>query len=455
VLSEKRYLLKKTFSVNDIEIPYKKVEIKEYYTYISKCKSIKYKKINNTFLKIIKSKRDYKKIEIDKDVFVKNYKKRLSHIIKKDVYAFEKSALVCIYKKNLNGLMILKLLSEDDEKIFKPYIKEQIIYKDRYDDMYLSLYGNPLSDDKNVHFIMKRLKDNEGKNMKNIIKKDMPVDSAVRIKLYELFLKLEQDRFELLKDMKNRANLLSSYRKRLRKIVDILKEYEDCFDDELVKKVEENLKYIYKKTSVDVKLNSIKVNLKNYKKCLDTDEYVKFLKKEDSSITKEVKNFLNFLQTREYAIILKQLELLIKESSIEVDDTKSDTIIKEAMKKTLKKRYKKVEKSIKKYIDCEDADSFSKILNKIKKLDTLSSEFGFLSKSKIYHSRKRVLSQLSEKIDKFLKILNNIEIAKSTIKEASSVECLMSKLEKERKKSLKSLKKSIKDFRNSKEFFIS
>ena len=455
MLSEKRYLLKDVFSVEDINMTYKKISVEEYYTYISKCKKIKYKKLGDSFFKITKTKNDYKKNVIDKDKFEKNYKKKITHILSKDVYFFENDAVVCLYKKRYKGLKILQSSSPEAIKPFLPYIDEDITDRVRYGGVYLALYGNPLSDDKNIHKLMKKIKNSEKNDMKNFIKKDMSVDSAVRVKLYELYLKLVQDRFDLLDDEKNRANMLSIYRKRLKAILDILKENEDYFEEELVEKVKENLFYIYNKTAIDEELKSIKVKLKRYQKCLSEDEFVSFLKDEDAFISEEVERFCSFIQTREYSIILKQLELLIKESSIEVDDTKADTTIKEAHKRYMKKVYKRVKKAIKKYIDCEDVESFNKILKKVRALETLNDEFACLTKRKTFHKRKRVLSKLEENVEAFLIILKNIDLSKSKIKDASSLECLIKKFEKEKKDKLKELKESIKDLKKSKKLFIS
>jgi len=455
VLLTKRYLLSDDFSADAIKTPYKSGKSKEFYIYLSRCKEVKYQKIGNRYFKLVKTKHGIEIEDIDKSEYRKKRAKKLSHVLKKDFYDFDGKAKVYVYKKEHKGIVVLEVASETPDEKFLPFILDDISDKKRYKDIYLALYGNPFKDDKNIHKIMKKLKNMEIDDMKNVIKKDMSVDSAVRVKLYELYLRLVQDRFELLKDDQNRANKLSIYRKRLNTILDVLNKFGDNFEYELVSKVKENLMYIYKKTNIDEELNSIRVKLKSYKKCMDNECFVDFLQDEDSHITKEVEKFSHFMQKREYSIILKQLELLIKESSVEGDDVEADITIKAAVRKSIKKSYKKVNKSVKKYIDCEDDDSYSKILKKVKTLYNINNEFGFLVKNRFFHHRKRVITKLMNTLEDAIKVFKNIEVSKTMVKDAESLECLMKKFEKEQKVAIKEVKKSIKDFKKSEKFFIS
>jgi len=451
----KRYLLKEDTNLQKFDIGYgEKFSVKEYFTYISRCKEIKFQKLGDRYLKIVKTKSHTKEKEIDKKIFLKNLNKSVSEVVYKDLYLYD-DLKIFVYKKKHKGIVILESLTDEMDKTFLSEVVEDISDKRGFEDSFLALYGNPLKDDKNIYQIMKKLKNMEIVDMKTIIKKDMSVENAVRVKLYELYLKLVQDRFELLKDSDNKANILSVYRKRLRSIITLIKEYKSYFDEELVLKVEENLKYILNKTSIDEELMSLKKKLKRYKNCLNDEDFIEFIQKKDQKITKDVEKFINFIQTREYSIILKQLELLIRESSVEFDEKDEDMNIKTAYKKSLKKRYKHLKKSIKKYIDCEDLDSYEKILNKLYNLESINKEFGFLSKNKKFYKRKGVLSQLIESFEELISILKNMEISKESIKDKEAFECLLERFEKDKKEALKKALKNIKYFKKSKKLFVS
>lgn len=456
MVAKSRYLLCCDFIPKKKSFLYTKKSEQEFYTYVSRCKTIKYKAVDNHFFKVVKTQKGYKEISISKEQFKKKSLKRLSNIVFKSLYFIEDDIKLIEYTNGYDGLKILEVPSGTDISRFQSSILEDITDQKIYSDVSLALYGNPTNDDKNIHKIMKKIKNMENIDMQNIIKKDMPLDSAIRLKLYELFIKLENERFEILNHDLNRANILTKYRKRLFTIINILKEYSFCFDEDLVKKVEENLLYIYNKTDIDKELYSIKENLKRYKKCLSSEDFLVFLQDKDGYISDEVEKFSYFIQTREYSIILKQLELLIRESSIELDDRESkDFTIKSAVKKSLKKGFKKLRKIIKKYIDCEDEYSFNKIQNKIFKLKTINNEFGFLTGEKAFHKRKKILLLLEADVDKSLKNIRNITIAKSTIKDAVDVECLVKKFEKQKVEAIDSLKKNIKLLKKNSEFFIS
>ena len=451
---KKRYLLSSKYNINSIKIDYEKKEIEEYYTYISRCKTVKYQHQNDNYFKIIVLKnRCFDKQKIDKKEFSQKKRKKLSHIIKKSVYFLSNGSVLTIYKEKLDDIKILKFNNLDDVKSFIPYFEKDVSELSMYSNLNIALYGNPLNN-KNVYQLMKRIKNLENLDMKNIIKKNLSVENAVRVKLYELYLKLLQDRLNILKNDINNANNIERYSKRLKTIIDLLKEYGKYFDEELVVKVKENLEYIYQKREFIKKINSIKSNLKRYEKCINDENFIHFLSEEDQKLTKDVEDFIHFLQTREYSIILKQLELLIKESSVELNDNEVELTIKNALKKSFKKRYKKVKKAIKKYIDCEDEESFEKILKRVNLLDSINREFGFLCSDKIYYKRKKLISLLQRDIERFLVCIENIKISKSNIKDASELECLINSFEKERKKILKKFKKSVVRFKSNSKLFI-
>ena len=456
MISEYRYLLDEKFDIDNINIPFFKSKITEYYTYISRCKSIKYQMKNNDFFKVVIVHNNENIKKISKEKFNKNIEKSLSKFISKNVYDFNNNFKIILYGDKLKGLKILISKNKKVIKEFLPYIQEDISCKKRFRDINIALYGSPFDDEKNIHNLLKKIKNMENIEMKNIIKKDMAIDSAVRVKLYELFIKIEKSRFDILKKGSNKASDISLYRKNLITAVNILQEYNYCFDKELVDKVEENLKYILKKTDIDSELSSIKSNLLRYQKCLNSDEFLRFLKEKDQEITTEVESFSYFIQTREYSIIMRQLEMLIKESSIELaEENEENTTIKNALKKSIKKAYKKLMKSIKKYIDCDDEKSYQKIYKKMQKLKILNKEFGFLNEDEVFYKRKKNLSSIDKNLTELLHNMKNIDIANSTIKDADEVECLVRKFEKQKDKSLNKLKKNIKKLKKAKKFFIS
>jgi DNA-binding ferritin-like protein len=452
VLSKKRFLLNEEFKIENIKQRYKESKLTEFFTYAGRCKYVLYQKDNDEYYKVTILSNGIKRTQkIDRDNFYKKSKKAISDTIYKNVIKFSDNLKIDIFLKKNKGLVILSTSSENDIKDFKKYIKSDVTNMKNYSDIYISFYGNPLKNE-NIYDLIKKLKV-EKIDMKDVIKKYMPLDSAVRIKLYQLYISLEKNRFDLLKNDNNRVNNLISYREKLMAIVDILKEYGKCFEKDLVEKLKENLQYILLKVDIDGESSSIKKNLFLYKECMNSDSFMEFLKNKDRKITNDIEKLIFFMQTREYSIIIKQLELLVKESSVEHEDEEYITI-KEALRNSFKKRYKKLNKKIKEYIDCDDEESYKKIFSILTKLKNINKEFGFLNKKR-YLDRKNLIFAVENDIVLLLENIKNIDIIKASIKDENEIKCLVKNFEKKRLKILKKLKKDIKILEKEKDLFIS
>ncbi len=417
-----------------------------YFTKINPCETISYHFESEKYFK--KTQNSYHKSidEISKKLFFKNSKKRVGRFIKKDIYFLDKDSFVEIYKDDLNVSFYFKYFKNQDQlkeflksDFYNKYIDEDVTFDDRFSDISLAKFGSKVS---NIYSIFKNIK-KRGKSMKKVIYKDMNTTSAIRIELFLLYTKLLQIKNDILKDHKSGEDQIATYRKILQKILFLLKDYKKSFDNDVVSKVIENLQMIYEHTSMHKRIVAIRENFHTLKECLNKKSFESFLRIQDEAITKEVEIFLNFLKTKEHAIILKQLELLIKEGEND-KDAKYEKSIKKSLDKKIKKALKKFKKAYKKNIECDSFEGIEKIVKRLKKIETLRGEFKYLFDNEIFYKEEKLYEELLEKLNSLSNLLLLEELIKQNIDKEDDVECLVKVITNKKQKLLKKVKKSFK-----------
>ncbi len=439
-----RYFLNSDILEN-LEKSYKTDTMSEFPTHINECKSVFYQNIDNRYFKLtVINNKIIKKKEINKKTYLtKRNRNSLSSVSKKKIYRIDNGSNIIIDKNMI-------YLETDKKTVLEKY--KDYITKSTNQNKSILLNHNENKNSK-LFKIFKKLEKLENIKMKKIFKNESSVNIIARIKLYKLYVKLDKRKTDLLNQELYLIDTISSYKKVLITVLTLLHEFQEIFEEDLFIKVIENLNYLLNKTDSCKKTKAITKQLKNFKSCLKYDQYTDFLKDEDLKITDDIESFIHFIQTREYKIIMKQLEILIKENTLE--EGLSDTIDLDIfINKSIKKRYKKLDKTIKKYLDCEDKKSYTKIYKKVEKLYILNQEFSVLFSKKKYYKRKQILNYLKNSLNDFLEIDLSEDITKDNFQN-TELECIVKNLKKSKKKTLKMIIKSIKNLKKSKKLFVS
>lgn len=461
---KKRFLLNNE-NIDDLLNTIDSVKVKEYYTVINSCKKIKYTNFDNRYFKekTIGSGKKQKssKKTISEKKFDKNKKCSIGKVIKKRIYLFndKNKSVVHSYGKSFGNLNILTLKFNSAKRVEKfkqsnlyNFVSEDITSIDSFNETSLALLGNPLTLNYNVYKLFKEIEVNQSFNIKNIIHSDMKVDDALRVKLYELYLNLNR----LSSDIMNgeSKNQFVAYKKNIDKVYTILLEFKEYFDLDLHSRVIANIKFIQSRCDVQKDLKPIKKSLHIIKDCLGEKKSTLFFNNFDKNITKKAEPFKKFLQTREYSIIMKQLELLIKESSYESFNSTHYKSIKMILDKKIKNSYRKSLKVIDNKFDCLDYESFIKIDNQLEKLMILIGEFSFLYNEKDFFRFKKLLLAVKSSFDKYIMTLDTNTIMQENIDAPDSIKCLKNSFYENSDELIKKIKKDIKRYKRTKYLFV-
>ncbi len=425
-----------------------------FYLDLSMCKSVKYTFDEKDYKKVVFKNKigNEKYFKVSKEEYIKSFNNKIGKLLNKKIYELDKNKRVEIFQNNLS-LSFLNVCFKNKEefdkffdiKKYQKYIDEDVTFDKTYSDISIAKFWKASFGKNNIYDEFKKInKSVKDYKMDEVIYDEMNSANAIRIQLYFLYTKMVQTRMEIINSDLKGEDYLTSFRNNIEKIIILIKQYKDIFNKEIANKVLENLNLIYSHTDTQKNILAIKENFSSLKKCLDDKKFYNFLHIHDKKITSDVKLFLDFLKTKEYAIIIKQLDLLIKEE-IKEENFEIQETIKKSLDVKIAKRMKKFKKTFEKYIDCDDIEGMEKILKNLKKLKVLADEFKHIFDREDFYKRK-------EKIDKLYKLLNTIyldllveNLLPDSIKNKKDKNCITQRLEKQRIVFMKKVKKSFKN----------
>ena len=449
MLSCDKYLLKNDVLKLLLEKGYKKKSVKEFLVFSDPCESIVYQKIDGEYFKLMTSTSgEEEKVRIGKRDYKKAKKVADTKSVKKELYFLEDAKI-----HNYFDFIVLETRSKDVLKEYKSYLSKELYEPKKFNKKYILLYSKHLKNNTNIYNIFKKMTNIDKIDITEHIKDDMPMDEAIRIKLYHLYVKLSHDRDALINKHKN--NSLKSFRRSLRSILSLLDEYSNYFDSELTEKVTKNLRYLERRTRVENLIYTIKSNLGLYKKCFDDETYHEFILEKDRDISQRKEELLYFLESREYAIILSQFETMIKEQLHY--DAKSFISIKTSVdtKNSIVSLYKSLKTEVDIYLECPSTTTLIDMLEKLKVLDSINSEFNFLWDVEKFFNRKRVIKRLENKIEELLTVRYSVDIVKGFEKDKEQLDCILQEYDKISAVISKKIKKASKKLKKSKKLFVS
>ena len=420
-----------------------------FFTVISPCKTVMYKKEKDVYTKVLTKKNERKILNIDKKQYLKKKKKCLGSILYKSIYKLDKTSCITEYKSDLPLLIldIKEFKDFDNSSKLLNFIDEDITKNKRYSDIYIAKFGFKNLHEFNIYNAFKKVKDNKkGDNMKDAINKNMNSSDAIRVELFSLYKRLLKNTADIFKSENKNEDILLKFRSNLEKLIFIIKEYKKIFEPEFIEKVSENLELIYNHTDTHSQIVSIRSNFTTLNKCLKKTSFKSFLTQEDEYISKKVEDFIVFLKTREFDIITKQLELLITEGSKE-EDKEFEKTIEQSLNKKLKKGIKKAKKTFKKKIDCDDEKGINKIIRKFSTISVLQSEFNYLFEREELYSDKESIDKIIKKLNLYSSILKfeKLLTSKNNNFKNKEFKCLNKEINKQKSKLLKKVKKSFKN----------
>ncbi len=457
---EKKYLLND--SVNSFIKRHKlsKNNISQFYTQVKICKEVRYRKIDDTFFKTVRTGSEVRENIVNKSISHKKYlqakEKKIGKVLKKERFTLAddlQNFAIDRYKKHLKNITILEVSFKSLEEAetfklpdtLKVYIQKDVSDDDRYRNKNLALLGNPKKLSYSIYAIFKDIERERLTSVADVIFPEMIVSDAVRIVLYRIYHALKVDRAKLLEQ--NDIYALERFRKNLKQAKILLEEYRHIFDQNMYKKVSLHLNMIDKTIAIDKDLTLIRANLKLLESAFSEKEVNFFIARIDKRIEDEKHKVKTFFKTREFAIIFRQFDLLLKEQSNVHSAYHSNTTIKEVTKSSVNKRFKKLLFLTKKYDKCHDVDSYKKMKKALYKTKTIMDNFAHLYENKVYKQMQSLLDDTDDKFAEFINLYKRSLIIKTYIRNSNKAlqeqQRLINKVQKKRKTLEKELNKDI------------
>jgi CYTH domain-containing protein len=403
---EKKYILNESIKEQLNLKNIKKESISQFYTNIKLCKEVRFRKVDNSYFKTIRTGSEVRKNIVNKKITKKKYQKakakKIGKILKKVRYSLDidnQKYAVDEYKNHLKNLYILEisfknLESAQNFKIpsdIKKYIIKDVSHDSRYRNKNLALLGNPKRKDYDIYTIFKEIDRGQISSLKNIIFKEMPVDDSIRIILYKIFVDLRNDKDLLISsgDIKT----LVSFRKNIKKSKVILNEFKYLFENNSYKKVYQHLCLIDKSVAIDKDIDILKHNMPILEAIFEDKDIIKFIDLMDAKLEYKKTKVIKFLQTREFNIIFDQYRLFLKEQNSIKENIYDNISIEKLAQKLLLRRFRKFKHLARKYQKCYDLNSYKKIHTSLLKLCYLLEEFEmFINKDDYTLLHKRVIN---------------------------------------------------------------
>jgi predicted S18 family serine protease len=178
-----------------------------------------------------------------------------------------------------------------------------------------------------------------------------------------------------------------------------------------------------------------------------------FLSKYDKVLTQKLNSFKKFLNTREYLIIMKQLELLIKEDSYNSSNACIYKSIQTELVNKIENRYKESQKLISKDIYCKDSGNYSEISNQLDKLSMLLQLSHVIDKNKKISDPMQVILKTQDSIKKYILIVSQYKIIQDNYNNIDKIKSLKEYTNKKSNKIFKKIEHEVKCYKKSKDLF--
>lgn len=431
---EKKYLLNK--SIEELIKDEKKyVNISQFYTKIRLCKEIRYRKVDDEYIKTIRTGSDVRKNivnkKISKKIYKKAKKKKIGKILKKRRYTLKvenDKFSIDKYEKHLKNLYIMeksfknlqKSQSYELPKALKKYIEEDVSNDNRYRNKNLALLGNPQKKQYELYKIYKEIELSEDFRLDKVLFKEMRVEDGARVILYKQFHKLSILKDKFLKTQS--IDTLVELRRLIKESKILLKEFRFVFKVEHYKRVYNHLCMINKSISLDEEIDILKHNMPLLESVMDDEKLIKFIKYMDEKVEKKKNKIYKFLKSREFNILFNQYKLLLKEPSSINNYYYSDTNLYLYLKSRINTTFDKFRKLSKKYYKCYDLNGYKKIDNSLFKLDLLIKVFSNIEgidRQKDIKLQEKLIKESRKNLNNFISLSKDFQVIKEYIIESS------------------------------------
>ncbi len=429
---EKKYLLN---SKVDNLLKLQKIKpkkITQFYTTIQLCKEVRYRKVDDKYYKTVRTGSEVRKNIVDKKITKKIYNKakmdRIGNSLKKDRYIIKvdgTKVAIDHYKKDLKNLIIMEKAFKNLQKSQKfklpeslsRFVIDDVSQNNRYRAKNLALLGDPKKGEYDIYKIFKDIEKDRVANIKDILFKEMSVEDAIRIILFNIYHRLDTTKNDLI-ETRSIKKLISFKRDIVRSKI-VLKEFRYLFKDDIYKTLYKHLNMINENIQIYEDVKILKHSMPLLENIFDDKDLLIFAKSIDERVEKKKDRMIKFLQTREFKIIFNQYKLLIKEQNNLKPQNYDSTSIYEISRKLVKKRFKKFNFLAKKYHKCYDLLGYDKINLALLKLEVMLDEFSLFYNKTDYKKLKSLIAKSRSTINSAISLFRDAEQIKSYINDTS------------------------------------
>ncbi len=447
---EQKYLLDASVlrCLKKNNIKYK--NLTQYYTDISKEKSVRFRKEDKKYYKTIKlgkgAVREENEKEISKAEYEKSMKKALGSIIKKRRYFFDIEDFIYsvdVYEKPFSDLYILEVEFEDIKRYenfhlpvsIKQYVKKEVTEDEAYKNKNLALFGKPLlsESEKNVSYVlMKKL---------SLLKSDI-------LKYREKVLESKDD------------EALHQFRISLRKSASLLSEFSFLCEDGDFEDYKSRLKEIITLTNKKRDLDVMQSSLEKVKESLHNEQLIKTFDGLHNKLRKELLHesvkIIKYLHSSDFTLLMHSYGEFIESGYKEHISFYGRYGISEVLQYLISNRLAKIKKMIKKFNKDFEIQRLHKLRISFKKLRYISESFSEYFDQTTVKNFTKELKKLQNILGDFHDIYQQKELFKNLKKEQAEDNIkflidnvILPKLDKKEKKALLKVEKRIGSFMKS------
>ncbi len=406
---KKIFLLDRSVSQMLAEEKTKPLLHKIFFTKIRLCKEVRYEKSPKNFLKIVKSGAQFTQTatyhKIDRKDFRKAKAHAKGHPIRKVRYRFQVegcTVVVDAYRRQLKSLYLLEIAAECDENLhvllhnpmLSKYIREDVTTDPRYEEKYLALYGNPSRYPYTIYTIFRKIENGKLASLDTVIFPEMKGADAIRIILCQkqhTLLTISQ------KAVKERAITHDAIERFIAQIEDmsqLFDIFELLFDPLTLQRTRSHLRKFMDIHRTYDDLIFIQNGFEKLRHKLDEDYLQRLRTNLEERITGEREKIVRYFTSREYRIVMRQLELLIKEKSRSYNSYESQLPLGYRVKIEQKRVFGNLRELTDLLDGCNDENSYRRIDTALKRIETFVALFqplGLLTlKPKTLHNIEKV-----------------------------------------------------------------
>ncbi len=397
---------------------YNTKKIVQSYIKYSKNSIKRVRKIGNKYILTFKKGNGRVRVEKEKFITKKRYKKlskkKIGKKIKKIRYFFtikDKNYELDIFKGKFKNLAFLEIEFKDEKEMKSfslPNILSKIVIKDVSEDIkYTNSSLALLSSVPNIEKIFNNINSLDiDKKFVFRYAKNISIYNYLRIYLYYYFTLL--NRYSRLTVDGNNDEDLHQFRVNTRRIRSILSLHKELFDEKIYKKVKLSFKKIVsqtnKKRDIDVFLKKLKnFDIEDY----NIKKFICFLENKAKYENNQIKNLLS---SKEFLEILFDFEILLKDDNAFFSTNIANIPAKQYSKFKNKKILKNINISLKKLNHKVSIQKFHNVRIKIKKFNYFMETFYPLVKNKKNKKIKKSLKRYQTLFGKLNDIYNQINI---------------------------------------------